>query len=121
MTWIDGFVLAVPVANRAAYAEYAARMWPMFRKYGALRLVECWGEEVPGGTLTSFPMAVKLEPGESVVFAWIEWPDAESSRRCHASHGTDPGWEEVGPLRPMPFDGARLIWGHFAPLVDLRA
>ncbi|HMO08515.1 MAG TPA: DUF1428 domain-containing protein [Paracoccaceae bacterium] len=122
MNFVQGFVLAVPTANREVYAAYAARMWPLFRKYGALRLFESWGVEVPDGKLTSFPMAVKLAPDETVVFAWIEWPDRDSAMRCHGSFGTDPDWEMVGDVRDnMPFDGVRMIFGDFVPIVDLRA
>lgn len=124
MNFIQGFVLAVPTANREAYVRFAEGVWTMFQKYGALRMVEAWGQDVPDGTLTSFPRAVQLQPGETVVLAWIEWPDRDTAMRCHASIQNDPDWDAAG--RPgdranLPFDGRRMIFGDFVPLLDLRA
>lgn len=74
MSYIDGFVIAVPTANKEAYRDFATEVAPLFRKYGALKLVECWGDDIPDGKVTSFPMAVKCKDDETVVFSWIEWP-----------------------------------------------
>jgi len=74
MLYIDGFVLAVPTANKEIYKKHAQTTAVIFKEYGALKLVECWGDNVPGGELTSFPMAVKCEQDETVVFSWISWP-----------------------------------------------
>jgi len=71
MTYVDGFVVAVPTANRETYREFAERVAAIFREHGALKVVECWGDDVPEGKLTSFPLAVKLQKEETVVFAWI--------------------------------------------------
>ena len=71
MNCIDGFVLAVPTANREAYLKVAEDAAIVFKEYGALKVVECWGDDVPDGKLTSFPMAVKCEECETVVFSWI--------------------------------------------------
>jgi len=120
MAYINGFVVPVPTANRDAYVNFAARMWPLFRKFGAIRMVEAWGDSVPDGVHTSFPLAVKLEPGETVVFSWIEWPDRDSAARCHASVETDPDWIAAGGMGEMPFDGKRMIWGDFVPMIDLH-
>lgn len=72
MNYIDGFLAAVPAANKEAYVKHAANMAAIFKEYGALKSVEAWGEDVPEGKLTSFPMAVKREGGEVVVFSWVE-------------------------------------------------
>lgn len=116
MSYIDGFVAAVPNANREAYRKHATDAAQIFKEYGALRVVETWGDDVPDGKLTSFPMAVKKEAAETVVFAWIEWPSKEVR---------DAAWEKVmadprmQPDRnPMPFDGKRMIYGGFAKLLD---
>jgi len=119
MSYINGFILAVPTANKQAYADHARSFWPLFRKYGALRMMEAWGDTVPDGVHTSFPMAVKLQPDETVVFSWIEWPDKATSDACHATMPTDPEWAALGGADAMPFDGKRMIWGSFTPLVDL--
>ncbi|WP_298677855.1 DUF1428 domain-containing protein [uncultured Lentibacter sp.] len=110
MSYISGMLAAVPLAKKAAYLEYAQRAWPLFERHGALDMVENWGDEVPEGALTSFPMAVKLEPGESVVMSWITWPDKATSDACMASMQSDPAWEAMGE---MPFDGKRMIFGGF--------
>ena len=78
MAYVDGFVLAVPTAKKDTYQALAKKMAPLFKEHGALKVVECWGEDVPEGKLTSFPMAVKCEEGESVVFSWLVWPSKEA-------------------------------------------
>jgi len=115
MSYVSGFVAAVPEANKEAYIASARRAWPLFREYGALSTVEGWGDNVPDGKLTSFPMAVKLEEGEVAVFSWIVWQDKESAERCMASTETDPRWAE---MMDMPFDGKRMIWGGFTPIFE---
>ena len=116
MTYVDGFVLAVPTAHREAYQKHAEAAAVVFKEYGALKFVECWGDDVPDGKLTSFPMAVKCENDETVVFSWIIWP----SRAIR-----DQGMEKVmadsrlQPDRnPMPFDGKRMIYGGFEMIVE---
>ncbi len=115
MPFVSGFVAAVPVANKDAYIASVRRCWPLFQEYGALSTMECWEEDVPEGEHTSFPMAVKREAGEAVVFSWIVWPDKKSADACMASAESDPRWEE---LMDMPFDGKRLIWGGFTPIFE---
>ena len=78
MTYIDGFVAAVPTANREKYRKHAETAGGIFKEHGALRLVECWGDDVPQGKVTSFPMAVKCQDDETVVFSWITWPSRKA-------------------------------------------
>ena len=88
MNYIDGFVAAVPTADREKYRAHAAVAAEVFKQHGALKLVECWGDDVPTGKTTSFPQAVKLEPNKTVVFSWVAWPYTPSARRRHEeSHG----------------------------------
>ena len=115
MTYVDGFLAAIPNQNRDAYIAYAAKAAPVFKSYGALSVVECWGDDVPDGKLTSFPMAVKKKDGETVVFSWIEWPDKETADACMASMQTDAEWTEA--FGDMPFDGQRMIFGGFDVIV----
>jgi uncharacterized protein YbaA (DUF1428 family) len=117
MSYVDGFVIAVPTANRDAYRQHAERAARIFKEHGALSVVECWGDDVPEGKLTSFTMAVKREPNEAVVFSWVTWP----SRKVR-----DEGWKKVmadprlqSETNPMPFDGKRMIYGGFETIVSL--
>ena len=116
MSYLDGFVLAVPEANKEAYRAMAVKGWELFKEFGALRLVEAWGDDVPEGKVTDFRGAVNLEEGESVVFSWIEWPSKEVRDAGMKKMHSDPRMKEMGE---MPFDGKRMIFGGFAPIVDL--
>ena len=114
--YVDGFVAAVPAANREAYRRHAEAAAVVFKEHGALRLVECWGDDVPQGKLTSFPMAVKAQPDETVVFSWITWPSREARDAGMQKVMADP---RIKPeSNPMPFDGKRLIYGGFSVIVD---
>lgn len=116
MSYVDGFVVAVPTANREAYQAIAQQASEIFRDHGATRCVECWGEDVPDGKQTSFPMAVRKQADETVVFSWIEWPDRETRDAGMAAAMKDSRM----PQDPgaMPFDGKRMIFGGFTPIVD---
>jgi uncharacterized protein YbaA (DUF1428 family) len=116
MAYIDGFVAAVPTVNRDAYRDHAQKAALVFKEYGAVKLVECWGDDVPDGKLTSFPMAVRKKDDETVVFSWIVWPSKlvrdEGMKKVMADPRTRSG------VNPMPFDGKRLIYGGFEILVE---
>lgn len=114
--YADGFVAPVPEANKEAYFAMAKKASVVFQDYGASRVVEAWGTDVPDGKVTDFRMAVKAEPGESIVFSFIEWP-SKAAR--------DTGWAKVMAderMTPdgknMPFDAKRMIYGGFSPVVD---
>ncbi|MBD3586717.1 DUF1428 domain-containing protein [Salinimonas sp. HHU 13199] len=116
MSYIDGFVAAVPTANKQQYFEHAEKASEVFKEFGALKVVETWGDEVPDGDVTSFPMAVKAKSDESVVFSWVIWP-SKAVR--------DEAWQKVmedsrmqPENNPMPFDGKRLIYGGFNLLLE---
>jgi len=116
MKYVEGFVAAVPAANKEAYRRHAAEAAPLFREFGATRVVECWGDDVPDGKLTDFRGAVKAREGEVVVFSWIEYPSKEVRDAANARIMSDPRMKEMGAS--MPFDGKRMIFGGFAPLLD---
>ncbi|WP_439486562.1 DUF1428 domain-containing protein [Blastomonas fulva] len=127
MTYIDGFVIACPTANRDAFIAHACMGDAVFIELGALRVVECWGDDVPDGHTTDFRRAVKAESDESVLFSWIEWPDKATRDAAMARMTemmTDPAKTDprMDPAKnPMPFDGKRLIFGGFVPVVDMTA
>jgi uncharacterized protein YbaA (DUF1428 family) len=114
MDYVDGFVLAVPTANREAYCALAERAAVKFRDFGALQVVECWGDDVPEGVLTSFPMAVRKAPDETVVFSWTIWPSREVRDAAHARMRDDP---DMPAMADLPFDGTRMIYGGFRVLM----
>jgi uncharacterized protein YbaA (DUF1428 family) len=116
MAYIDGFVLAVPTANRDAYRKVAEVAAAVFKTHGATRVVECWGDDVPQGTLTSFPMAVKCREDETVVFSWIAWPSRAARDEGMKAAMADPRMNfDPGS---MPFDGKRMIFGGFEVMLD---
>ena len=122
MPYIDGFVIAVPKANKQKFIDHANKGDSVFAELGATRILECWGDDVPEGKLTDFRRAVQANEDEAVVFSWIEWPD-KATRDAAVSRmdelmKTD---DRMNPEKnPMPFDGARMIYGGFAPIVTLE-
>jgi len=112
MSYVDGFVIAVPTANKDAYLKIAASTAPVFKKYGATAVVECWGADVPQGDVTSFPMAVNCKPDETVVFSWIVWPDKQT--RDAGNEKAIRHMEVAGMMHEdNPFDTGRMIMGGF--------
>ena len=116
MTYIMGFVIAVPTANKDAYREMAEAAALVFKKHGALSVVEAWGDDVPDGKLTSFPMAVKLQQDEAVVFSWIVGPSKEVLDTGNKAAMIE--FEETGLMGSHLFDGKRMIFGGFQPIVE---
>ena len=117
MTCIQGFVGAVPTANRAAFIDHARKAAEAFRDHGCLSAVECWGDDVPAGEVTSFPLAVQAKADETVIFAWYVWPSKAAHDAVMQGPMTDPRLSME--TNPMPFDGARVIFGAFEPLFEL--
>lgn len=116
MTYLDGFVLAVPAENKQAYIDHATAAVPLFREFGATRMVETWADDVPDGKLTDFRRAVKAEPHEAVLFSWIEYPDKAARDAAVEKMMTDPRMEEMGAT--MPFDASRVIFAGFEPILE---
>jgi uncharacterized protein YbaA (DUF1428 family) len=122
MPYIDGFVIACPEANKEKFIEHARKADSLFMEWGALRILECWGDDVPEGKTTDFRMAVKAEAGEAVLFSWIEWPDKATRdaamAKMMAPDFSDPRMDK--DANPMPFDAKRMIFGGFVPVVMLE-
>jgi uncharacterized protein YbaA (DUF1428 family) len=114
MQYIDGFVAAVPTANREKYLRHAKEAAEVFKQNGATRVVECWGDDVPTGKTTSFPQAVKLEPNETVAFSWVAWPSRAVRDTGMKKAMEDPRMKNTD----MPFDGKRMIYGGFEQILD---
>ncbi len=113
--YIDGIVLAVPTANKVAYKAMADKTSAMFRNNGAVRVVEGWGDDVPEGKTTDFQRAVKAKEDETVVYSFIEWPDKATRDTAWEKMMSDPAMQPEGE---MPFDGQRMFWGGFEPILD---
>lgn len=111
MNYVDGVVIAVPSADKETYRAFAQKMAALFKEFGALNVVDCWGDDVPDGKLTSFPLAVKREPNETVVFSWITWASRAARDEGWKSAMADPRMQPG--VSPMPFDGKRMIFGGF--------
>jgi uncharacterized protein YbaA (DUF1428 family) len=116
MTYVDGFVVPVPTADREVYRQFAESAAAVFKEHGALKVVECWGDDVPEGKVTSFPMAIKRKDDETVVFSWVVWPSRQSRDEGMKAVMADPRLQS--DKNPMPFDGQRLIYGGFEVIVD---
>jgi uncharacterized protein YbaA (DUF1428 family) len=118
MTYIDGFVAAVPTANKQKFIDHAKKGDSVFVELGATRVLECWGDDVPEGKVTDFRRAVKAKDDETVVFSWVEWPDKATRDKAMPKMMDDPRMQP--DQNPMPFDGQRLVYGGFAPVVELN-
>jgi uncharacterized protein YbaA (DUF1428 family) len=119
MKYVDGFLVPVPAGKREAYREMATKAWGLFKEFGATRQVECWGDDVPDGTTTDFKRAVKAEGNETIVFSWIEYPSKEVRDAVNEKMRNDPRMKAMG--ENMPFDGKRMVFGGFVPIVDKNA
>src|SRR5882757_7030519 len=116
MGYIDGFVIAVPAANKEAYRKHAADALPIFKEFGVTRMVEAWGDDVPDGKVTDFKGSVQAEPDEVVVFSWMEYPSKAVRDAASEKMTSDPRMKEMGAA--MPFDGKRMIYAGFDSLLD---
>ena len=116
MTYVDGFIAAVPTTNKQAYIDHAEAAAVVFREHGATKVVECWGDDVPDGEVTSFPMAVKKQDGETVIFSWVEWPSKAARDAGMQKVMEDPRMQP--DQNPMPMDGKRLIYGGFDMIME---
>jgi uncharacterized protein YbaA (DUF1428 family) len=123
MSYVDGYVLPVPRKKLAAYRRMASDAGKIWRKHGALQYVEAAADDVKPGKWTSFPQAVKLKRGEIVVFSFIVYRTRGDRNRINKKvmklFMSDPKWKKYMDPKNMPFDGKRMFWGGFKPLVEL--
>lgn len=119
MTYVEGFVVAVPTANKEAYRQHAADAAPLFKEFGVARMVEAWGDDVPDGKVNDLKGAVQAKADETVVFSWFEYPDKATRDAANEKMMSDPRMQSMGEA--MPFDAKRMIIGGFDSIVDDRA
>jgi uncharacterized protein YbaA (DUF1428 family) len=112
--YVDGVLVPVPVGNKDAYRDFAAKAAAVMKDYGATRVVDAWGEDVPDGKVTDFKGAVKAGGDEKVVYSWIEWPSKQARDEAWKKVMADPRMQAAS----MPYDGKRMVYGGFAPIVD---
>jgi uncharacterized protein YbaA (DUF1428 family) len=115
MSYVDGFVVPVPAGKKSQYSELAAKAAEVFKEYGAERIVECWGDDVPDGKVTDFKRSVQAQPNETVVFSWIVWPDKKTRDAGAEKMRNDPRMQMNDQT---PFDGKRMIYGGFEVMLD---
>ena len=115
MSYVQGFVAAVPTANKANYVDFAGRIWAIFKDYGAVSTMEAWGDDIANGKLTDFKRAVEATADETVVLSWVIWPDKATCQAAQARMRTDT---RMQPGPEMPFDGRRMIFGGFTPVFE---
>ena len=113
--YIQGFLLAVPGDSKAAYHELASKGWAMFNSLGATEMVEAWEDDVTDGKLTDFRKATQAKEGEKIVFSWIIWPDRATCDAASQKMQEDPAMGAM--FGEPPFDGMRMMWGGFTPLL----
>ncbi|MBR7799245.1 DUF1428 domain-containing protein [Undibacterium fentianense] len=118
MAYVDGFVCAVATANKEQYLTHAKLIASVFKEHGALQVVECWGDDVPDGKVTSFPLAVQRKEDETVVFSWVRWPSRTIRDQAWGKVMQDPRLSDQD--RILPFDGQRLIYGGFEMLLEIE-
>jgi uncharacterized protein YbaA (DUF1428 family) len=116
MTYVQGFVTAVPTANKEKYRKQAADSATVFKEFGVKRMVEGWGDDVPKGKVTDFQGAVQAKDDETVVFSWMEYPDKATYDAANKKMMEDPRMKKM--MENMPFDGKRMIYGGFESIVD---
>jgi uncharacterized protein YbaA (DUF1428 family) len=119
MTYVDGFVVPVPKRKLPAYLRMARKAGKVWREHGALRFHECVADDVKVGKRTSFPRSVKLKPGETVLFSWIEFRSRSHRDRVNAKVMKDKRLAEMMKIKDVPFDAKRMIYGGFKVSVGL--
>jgi uncharacterized protein YbaA (DUF1428 family) len=119
MSYIDGFVVPVPRSKLAEYRKMAKLGGKIWLEHGALEYHECVADDVKPGKSTSFPQAVKLKPDEVVVFSWIVYKSKADRNRANKKVMADPRLAAFMDPKKLPFDGKRMFWGGFKPIVTM--
>jgi uncharacterized protein YbaA (DUF1428 family) len=119
--YVQGFLIPVPEGKKAEYQDIAERFWEIAKDYGALSQIETWEDDVKDGQVTDFRRAVNLQPGEKVVFSWMTWKDRATALASHDKMMADERMKQFGDGSQMPFDGKRMVFGYFEPLVVREA
>ena len=117
--YVDGFILPIPKAKKQAYLKMARKAGKIWREHGALEYMECVGDDVKPGKVTSFPQSVKLKAGEVVVFSWIVYKSKADRNRANKKVMADPRLAAFMDPKKLPFDGKRMFWGGFKPIVEM--
>ena len=119
MAYVDGFVVPVPKKKLPAYRRMARKAGKIWREHGALQFRECVADDVKPGKITSFPQAVKLKPGETVMFSWIVYKTKADRNRINAKVMKDKRLASMMDIKALPFDARRMFWGGFRVMVAL--
>ena len=117
--YVDGFIIPVPKKNLSEYKKMARKCGKIWKEYGALEYTECIGDDIKKGKFTSFPQSVKLKPSEIVIYAYIFYKSKAARNRINKKVMADPRLKDLFHGNKLPFDGKRLIWGGFKPIIQL--
>lgn len=117
--YVDGFILPVPKKNIDKYKKMAKLSGKVWRDHGAIEYVECIADDVKPGKVTSFPQSVKLKKGEVVVFSWATYKSKTHRDRVMKKVMADPRLAGMMDPKKLPFDGMRMFWGGFKPVVSM--
>lgn len=119
MSYVDAFVLPVPLGRLDDYLRLARRAGEVWKEYGALEYVECVGDDIRPGEHTSFPQSVRMAAGETVIFAWVRYASREERNRILEQVMNDPRLADMMNHAKLPFDAKRLFWGGFMERIRL--
>lgn len=120
MSYVDGFLLAVPTANKDKYKKVSDAYAEIAVAHGALHIVECWGDDIPDGKVTDFKRAVQAKADETVVFSWTVWPDKAARDKGGAAMRDDQRMKDLEKEVGMPFDTGRMVFGGFQLLTETK-
>ena len=119
--YIDGFVIPVKTSRKQEYVEMAAKMSKRYLEWGAIEIIEAWGDAVADGKVTDFKRAVAAEPDETIVFSWVMWPSKEAREAGQKKMQEDPEMKEwMASAKDPPFSMQRMIFAGFSAIVDVR-
>jgi len=116
MTYVVGFLIAVPTDSKDAYLAFSEKMATIYKRHGALSVYESWGNDVPEGKVNSMHTAVKRKLDEAVVFSWVTWLNKEARDKVHKEIVEAMHVEMVD--EPIPFDASRMIYGGFDVILE---
>lgn len=119
MSYVDGFLLAVPEKNLKVYRSIAQKAGKIWKEHGAVQYIEAVGDDLEVKFGKSFLKTVKPKPGETVLFSFIVYKSRADRDKVNAKVMSDPRMKKMMEKGPMPFDIKRMSYGGFKSIVEL--